>query len=132
MKYLLLLLLFVPIVSFAQKKSEIKDLNIISVKVVETDFEEGKTVTESETKYDSEGRIIEEKEYDSDGKLTSHKKYEYDDHGNKKKEIHYKTNNKVLKTIEYKYKDGLKTERTVRLPDGKIKAVKKYIYQFGE
>jgi hypothetical protein len=98
---------------YSQSRGDVRDLNIVSVKEVEVDYEDsnGKETVKFETFYNDRGNVIKELDYDKSGKLDEIITYEYDVDDNKIKEVHYKSNNKLLKTNTYSYKKGLLTER---------------------
>jgi hypothetical protein len=124
------LLMVVPV--FSQKKKSVQANKIKSTTVFQEDYEKnnGRSVKELYTKFDEAGNVIEEIEYDDYGKVKSHVQYEYDDYDNKTKEIYFSPKGAKDKVIEYKYEDGLKTEKIVYLPNGKVKSKKKYTYEF--
>ena len=140
----------------AQKKRDLLLNRVIGVTETNEDFEDGQKPVKTEiTKFDQTGEIIEITKYKNDGKFDSHFTYEYDSKGNKKKEISYnykgqkefwidieynEEGNKFResyvnvkgqkeKVIEYKYNNGLKSERLVLLPSGKVKSKKAYTYE---
>jgi hypothetical protein len=117
---------------FSQKKKSIQANKIKSTTVMQEDYEKNKglSLKESFTKFNESGDIIEEIEYDDNGKEKLHIQYEYDDNDNKTKEIYINIKGLREKVIEYKYEDGLKIEKIVYLPNGKVKSKKKYIYEF--
>ncbi len=141
----------------AQKKRDLIVNRVTAVTETNEDVEEGqKPVKTDFTRFDATGEVVEEIKYKNDGKFDSHFTYEFDSKGNKKKEISFDakgqkeysvdieydadgnkfretyTNDKGQKEkiIEYKYNNGLKTDRIVLFPNGKVKSKKKYIYDF--
>ena len=90
---------------YSQSKKEIRDLDIVSLKEIEADYEDsdGKETLRFETIFDNRGNTIKELDYDKSGKLTEIITYEYDEDDNKIKEIHHKPNNTVINTYTYTY-----------------------------
>lgn len=115
-----------PNVSCQQKTSQQK---IKSVIVYDEKFDKllTKKSKESETVYDAHGNIIEEIEY-INNKVDKHFQYQYDSNDNKIKELELDSSGKVTKTSEYKYDNGLRTEKTIAGPDGKVRTKKTYVY----
>jgi hypothetical protein len=136
MKHILIIALsfLVVVPTFSQKKKRVQANKIISTTVYEEDYEKnnGRSVKESFTKFDDYGNVIEEIEYDDNGKEKKHTQYEYNDEGERVKEIFLNAKGVKEKIIEYKFEDGLKKERIVYQPNGKVKAKKKYTYEIQE
>jgi antitoxin component YwqK of YwqJK toxin-antitoxin module len=86
-----------------------------------------KKVKDTETTYDIRGNILEDIQY-VEGKVDKHFQYQYDSDDNKIKEIEFTTTGKVKETSEYKFENGLRTEKRIYDPSGKMKSKKTYIY----
>jgi antitoxin component YwqK of YwqJK toxin-antitoxin module len=116
---------------FSQTRNEIRDLDILSVKEIEVDYEDsnGKEVLKFETFYDNRGNVIKELDYDKSGNLTEIITYEYNEDDNKTKEIHYKPNNTILNTFIYSYDKGLLTERKEYDKNNKLISRNTYKYE---
>jgi antitoxin component YwqK of YwqJK toxin-antitoxin module len=141
---------------YAQKKKVALRNQLKSEVVYEQKFAStaGKSVKESETKFDTQGNIVEEIEYengkikkhmtylfdddgnktsetelDSSGKTVKKTEFKYNDDGKKIKELAYGAAGKLFKTIEYKYNGELKAERIVYDENNKMKSKKTYQYQ---
>jgi hypothetical protein len=129
---LALLIILFCVAMNAQKKKDAQSHKIKSTTVYNEDYEDnkGKPVKESVEKFDVVGNTIEEIEYDKGGKEKKHILYEYDNDGNKTKETYLKADGTKEKVIEYKYVEGVKTERIVYQPVGKLKSKKRYVYEY--
>lgn len=153
-KTVILLLFLMSLVTYAQKKKEIRKYKIKSVTVTET--ENNKTLNDGKTVFDANGETVEEMNYDKDGSLRSHHKYklnaqgeiiedtEYDKEGLKEKriikynslgikteELVYDKSEKLLKRHMYTYDGkGLKIERKTYDGANKVISVKKYVYEY--
>lgn len=153
---LLVFLLFImPI--HAQKKKDLLRLRINSITETYEDVEDGmKAVKANYTRFDRNAEVVEEIIYDKEGKMESHLLFEYDAKGVKKKEtslnskgqkvktteFEYNSDGEKIreielnakgqkeKTVEYKYVNGMRTERTILLPNGKVKSKRKYVYEY--
>jgi hypothetical protein len=134
MKHLIVITLSILITFpvFSQKKKSIQANKIKSTTEYNEDYEKnnGRSVKDAYTKFDESGNVVEEIEYDEYGKEKKHVAYEYDDSDNKTKETYFTPKGTKEKVIEYKYEEGLKTEKIVYLPNGKVKSKKKYVYEF--
>jgi hypothetical protein len=127
---LVLLIMVWPLLVNGQDKKAAKH-NLKSVTEYEQKFEKGsagKTVIQSETKYDNAGNVIEEIEYKL-GKVDKHVTYQYDEDNNKIRETEMDASGKKVKIIEYKYTDGLKTEKTVYNGNNQVISKKTYKYE---
>jgi hypothetical protein len=114
----------------AQEKKAAKH-NLKAITTFEQKFEKGsggKTLKESEVRYDKEGNVIEETEFKL-GKMDQHIQYQYDDDGNKIRETELDPAGKKIKVTEYKYNDGLRIEKTVYDAGNKIVSKKTYKYE---
>src|SRR5687767_405428 len=105
-------LLLISMLSYSQKKKEIKKYRIRSITT--TDIENGKTLNDSKTIYDSSGEVVEEINYDGkDGSLKTHHKYKVNSEGDVTEDAEYDKNGLKEKKI-YKYNSlGEKTEELV-------------------
>jgi len=86
-----------------------------------------KKLKESEVTYDQKGNIIEDIQY-TDGKVKQHFRYQYDNDGNKIKEEEFDAAGKLIEYSDYKIDNGVRTEKTVFEPNGKMKSRKTYQY----
>lgn len=114
------------VLSGQQKPTQQK---IKSVTVYDEKFDKlvAKKSKESEIVYDTHGNITEEIEY-INNKISKHFQYQYDANDNKIKELELDSSGKVTKTSEYKYDKGLRIEKTIAGPDGKVRTKKTYVY----
>jgi hypothetical protein len=105
------------------------DVRIKSVIVTEEkhDMLIKKQYKDAETYYDSRGNVLESINYKL-GKVDNHFKYQYDEDNNKIKEEELDASGRIKESSEYKYVKGLRTEKIVYDPNGKIKSKKTYIY----
>jgi len=132
MKTLRLMLLVVFIASLCAQsygqKVPAKD-KIKTIVVYEEKFNVlvSKKLKESEVTYDQNGNIIEDIQY-TDGKVSKHFRYQFDNDGNKTKEEELDAGGKVIEYSEYKIENGLRIEKTVFEPNGKMKSRKTYQY----
>jgi hypothetical protein len=86
-----------------------------------------KKLKESEVTYDQKGNIIEDIQY-TDGKVKQHFRYQFDNEGNKIKEEELDAAGKLIEYSEYKIENGVRIEKTVFEPNGKMKSRKTYQY----
>jgi hypothetical protein len=113
--------------SSAQQKPGLPKVKTVVVYDEKFDKLVSKKTKESETTYDAHGNVLEEITY-SNGKIDTHMQYQYDANDNKIKEIELDSNGKVTKTSEYKYDKGMRVEKTIAGPDGKVRTKKTYVY----
>src|SRR5688572_1611228 len=97
---LLLLFMFSSLSHTAQKKKELKKQGIRSATVYTT--EQGKTIVDSKSTYDSEGRLIMEINYDKLGKLKSTRIISYNASGEILEETMKGPDGKLEKRTTYK------------------------------
>jgi hypothetical protein len=130
-RFLVILFIGAGVTGLSQKKSEVISNKIKTVTVVQEDYEDsnGKQTKESFERFDALGQTIESIDYDKKGKEKEHIYFDYDKDGNKIRETYLKPNGTKEKVIEYKYVDGLKMEKDVFYPDGKVKSKRKYTYE---
>lgn len=148
-----ILLFFVSISGYAQKKKDLKKLGIKTIEVSENNG--GKTFFDSKTTYDKNGEIIEDWNYDKQGNLKSILKikynndsdpieeqefdgaknliekriFKYDLMGQKTEETFYDGSGKLIKKHIITYlNNGLKTEKKIYDGNNVLKSTKKYIY----
>jgi hypothetical protein len=112
---------------YSQQKPDQPKVKSITVYDEKFDNLISKKIKESEVTYDAHGNILEEIEY-SGNKVTRHFQYQYDSSDNKIKEIEFDAAGKVSKTSEYKFDKGLRTQKTIYGPDGKLRTKKTYVY----
>jgi len=110
------------------QKSGSKDkLKSIIVTEEKRDMLVTKTYKDSEVYYDINGNIIEEINY-KQGRITKHFKYQYDSDDNKIHEEEYDAGGRLIEYSDYKIENGLRMEKVVCDPKGKIKSRKIYQY----
>ena len=81
------------------------------------------------TKYDAQGRKLEEIEYSSKGTVTGRVVYEYGSNGKISRQIIYGENNKVFRIRKFEYNsDGTKHKQYNYAPNGKLLSVKEFEY----
>jgi hypothetical protein len=81
------------------------------------------------TKYDAQGRKIEEIEYNTNSKMVSRCTYSYDEKGKVKQEVVYDERNKAVRIRKFEYNtDGTKHKQYNYGPDGKLISVKEFEY----
>ncbi len=115
---------------FAQKKKEIRSANIRQKVEWRYLYENDKEIKykEYETQYDKQGNTLMEKTFDEKGNIVSHYEYKYDSNGNEILKITYSPKGSVLEKVETRYTNGLKTEKKVYGPTGKLKSRKVFEY----
>ena len=127
-----ILILFLMILTFSvpllcqknEKKPRIKSIVVLEEK---SDMLIKKQIKESETRYDSQGNILEEITY-KQGKEDKHFRYKYDNDNNKILEEKIDPSGNTTEYSEYKYENGLRTEKIVYTGSGKMKSRKVYQY----
>ncbi len=81
------------------------------------------------TKYDANGRKIEEIEYNSSGQMIDRCTYTYNENGKVKQEVVYDERNKPVRIRKFEYNsDGTKHKQYNYSPDGKLLSVKEFEY----
>ena len=125
-----LLMISCPFWVYGQDKKAVKH-NLKSVTEYEQKFEKGtagKTMKESEIRYDKSGNAVEETEYKL-GKITRHVTCEYDEDNNKIRETELDPSGRKVKITEYKYNDGLRIEKAVYNGSHQLISKKTYKYE---
>lgn len=109
----ILILFFVPVLTFSQGKKTIKSNQLASKTVYEYFIEEGikDPIIEMIEVYDAEGNVIELKEFNSEGDIKNWQTFKFDEDENKIEETSLNSKGKVLERIEWVYKDGLVVEK---------------------
>jgi hypothetical protein len=154
---LIILLIFIAGLGFAQSKKEIKKYDIVAVTETITEVVDGKEVTRTDSykKFDKDGNVLEEANYDKYGKLQERivriydrfdnktqeitfdatnrqikrETYKYDEMGEKTEEVEYNTKNLVVsRSVFITDRRGLKSEKKVYDSKGKLIQTKKYRY----
>lgn len=126
-KFLSALLILITLISFAQKKKEVKKHGIKGVVITETHG--GKTITDSKTTFDANGEVTEEVNYDKEGILKSTKKYKYNKSGDVVEELEYDEKNQLKEKRQVKYNAlGEKAEELFTDKDNKV--IKKVIFSY--
>jgi hypothetical protein len=113
----------------AQEKKAV-DNKLKTITVTEQKWEKGtagKVMTESITRFDQKGNILEEIEY-KQGKVDKHFTYKYDANNNKVQEIEMDPSGKKIRITTYTYQNNLRTERTV--VDGNNQPVSRKTYKY--
>jgi hypothetical protein len=124
---IILLLLSMNIFCFSQKKKEIKNFGIKTIKITETKNE--KILNDETTIYNDKGEVAEEINYDKQGVLKSTVKYKYNLKGNVTEETEYDDKNMIKEIKQFKYdKFNRKTEELVTDKNNRI--LKKITYSF--
>ena len=95
---LILVLVILSLAGFSQKKKEIKKNRIKSIVV--TDTENGKTINDSKTIYNTNGEVIEEVNYDKTGQVKSILKYKYNSEGDVLEEAEYDPKNQLKENVQ--------------------------------
>lgn len=134
MRVLLILSLFLlPGLVHAQGRKDIRDNGIKKCSVYNISIVDGKEVKKLETvtKYNEDGREVEEIKYDKKtGKVERIEVYEYDANGNKSKVIEKDATGKIVKISVYKYNEKeFKTEKQILDGNGKMKSRDVYTYE---
>lgn len=102
----------------------------LTVKEWNTDAKSKTRWLDHYTKYDSEGRKVEEIEYATYGQ-KERVTIEYDETGRVTKEVVYDDRNKPVRIRKYEYNaDGTKFKQYNYLPNGKLFSVKVFEYIF--
>lgn len=143
----------ISVVGLSQSKKQVK-ANKIKASMV-TSIENGKTINESKTIFDSKGNAIEKTDYNKEGTLKATHKLKYNSEGDETEDEEYDANNKLIEKTITKYNanadkieelitdasgktikkhvyvydsKGLKTERKTLDAEGKTISIKKYVY----
>ncbi len=121
----LILLCFISLNVFSQKKKDIITYQIKTIK--EINIKDGKTIFDNISTYNKNGKIIEEQKYDSLGKLKAVFKYKYNAYNHVIEQNLYSSDNTLVEKITTLYnKYGLKTsEQHFNI---KNKIIKKHLY----
>lgn len=81
------------------------------------------------TKYDANGRKIEDIEYSSSNLMKARCTYEYDSNGKVSREVVYNEKNKPVRIRKFEYNsDGTKKKQYNYAPNGKLQSVKEFEY----
>lgn len=126
----LVLLIACPSFSFAQKKKEIRKAGIKQKVEWRYIYEDDKEIKykEYEARFDKQGNILMEKTYDEKGNTIKHIEYKYDNEGNEIVQTTYNSKGQMLEKVETSYSNGLKVEKKVYGPTGKLKSRKVFEY----
>ena len=146
-------LVFFNTFSFSQSKKEVKAHKIKGS--MTTIIENGKTINEGKTLFDSKGKEIEKTDYTKEGVLKSIHKIKYNSDGDEIEDEEFDPANKLVEKKYTKYNllgekteesffdgagndtkkhtytydsKGLKTERKTLDPEGKVISIKKHVY----
>lgn len=124
-----IVLTFLSLMAFAQKKKEIKKLGIKTV--VSKDYVGNAVLNDSKTIYNKNGKVTEEIKYDSLGNLKSSIRYKYNGNDDVVMETYFNADNKITSIKKYKYDaQQLKTEE--ELVDRDNRLIKKHIYSYNK
>ena len=107
----------------AQKESE-TSYNTQGKISEEIDYDEGKVQDHIKYEYDEEGNLVKETHLDASGKTVKTIQFSYNASGQAIKEIETNSSGKTFKTIEYKYDGELKSEKDVYDGNNKLKSKK--------
>ena len=121
--------LFVSCLIHAQEKKAV-DNKLKTITVTEQKWDKGtagKAMTESITRYDQKGNILEEIKY-KQGKVDTHFTYKYDANNNKVQETELDASGKKIRITTYVYQNNLRSERLVF--DGNNQPVSKKTYKY--
>lgn len=135
-KYQLIIFAFViliacPTFSFAQKKKEIRQAGIKQKIEWRYIYENDREIKykEYEAQFDKQGNILLEKTYDEKGNTIKHIEYKYDNEGNEILQTTFNSKGEVIEKVETSYSSGLKVEKKVYGPAGKLKSRKVFEYK---
>ena len=127
MKTVFITLIFISLhfISFSQSKKEVKQYKIKASAV--SVMENGKTINENKTIFDSKGNEIEVTDYNKEGVIKSIHKFKYNSDGDEIEDEQYDANNKLVEKKITKYNmSGEKTEENYF--DATGKPTKKHLY----
>jgi len=125
------LLIVCPTNSFAQKKKEIRQAGIKQKVEWRYIYENDKEIKykEYEAQFDKQGNILMEKTYDEKGNTIKHIEYKYDNEGNEILQTTFNSKGEVIEKVETNYSNGLKVEKKIYGPTGKLKSRKVFEYK---
>jgi hypothetical protein len=128
----LLLIFFIPILTFGQGKKTIASKQIASQTVYEYFVSEGlkEPVIETIEVYDSVGNVIEQKEFNSEGDLKNWQKFKFDKNDKKIEESTLNVRGKVLERIVWIYENDLVIEKQYYDQKNRLTKRKEYQYEF--
>lgn len=127
----LALLFLLPFVTQAQKKKEIRQAGIKQKVEWHYTYENDKEIKykEYEALYDKQGNVLMEITYDEKGNTIKHLEYKYDSEGNEIMQVTFNNKGDILEKQETSYSNGLKVEKKIYGPNGKLKSRKVYEYK---
>lgn len=130
-KKLLLLACLVLGVSccFAQSAKQESRKNLTVKEWKRGDAGKGARYLDHVTKYDAQGRKIEDVEYNSSNVMKARVTYEYGSNGKVSREVVYNEKDKPVRIRKFEYNaDGTKKKQYNYAPNGKLQSVKEFEY----
>ncbi len=131
MKKLIVLLLACAMCTacFAQSAKKESRKNLVVKEWNRGDGGKGARFLDHVTKYNADGRKIEDIEYSSTGAMKARCTYEYDADGKLVRQVIYNDSNKPSRIRKFEYNaDGTKKKQYTYNPSGKLQSVKEFEY----
>lgn len=126
---LVLLVFMLALGSFAQSSKQELKKNLTVKEWKRGDAGKGPRFLDHVTKYDANGRKIEDVEYNSSNVMKARCTYEYDADGRVSREVVYDEKNKPVRIRKFEYNaDGTKKKQYNYAPNGKLQSVKEFEY----
>lgn len=114
---------------FAQSAKQDTRKNLTVKEWKRGDAGKGPRYLDHVTKYDAQGRKIEDIEYNSSNVMKARVTYEYGTNGKVSREVVYNEKNKPVRIRKFEYNaDGTKKKQYNYAPNGKLQSVKEFEY----
>lgn len=125
----ILIICLVGTACYAQNSKKENRKNLIVKEWNRGDAGKGARFLDHVTKYDENGKKVEEIEYTSSGFMKAKVTYEYGSNGKVSREVVYNENNKAVRIRKFEYNtDGTKKKQYNYAPNGKLQSVKEFEY----
>ena len=131
MKRLIIIMavLLMGVSCYAQSDKKVSRKNMTVKEWNRGDGGKGAKVLDHVTKYNENGKKIEEIEYNSNGFQKARVTYEYGSNGKVSREVLYNDSNKAVRIRKFEYNDdGTKHKQYNYDPKGKLQSVKEFEY----
>lgn len=122
-KFVIIMMVLIPIIGISQSKKEIRDNKIKSTSIEKTEQKDGQSITYKEfyEEYDKNGNTILKIEYSKAGDIKNKSTYKYDNFGNVIEKTEYeRKSGETTKTLTKYDAMGEKSEETETDNDGNI------------
>ncbi len=124
-----LIICLLSVSCFAQSSKRESRKNLVVKEWNRSDAGKGTRVLDHVTKYNADGRKVEDIEYSSNGSLKARCTYEYDANGKVSRQVIYDDRNKAVRIRKFEYNaDGTKKKQYNYSPNGKLQSVKDFEY----